>query len=157
MSSYSGGSLAAGATCTITVDVTSAVAESHRNDTERVTSSLGTSTAASATLTVEATAPGFTKVFSPATIRQGEETQIVFTVDNGAIAVTGMAFDDSLPSGVSVADTPGAVNQLWRHVQPGCGRHDARLLRRHACRGRHVRDPGDGARHWVGNANQPGS
>ena len=50
--SYSRGSLVAGATCTIAVDVTSAVAERYPNDTERVTSSLGTSAAASATLTV---------------------------------------------------------------------------------------------------------
>ena len=114
--SYSGGTLGAGATCTIAVDVTSTAAGSHRNSTETVTSSLGASPPAEATLTVDpAAAPGFARVFSPDTIPQGGETQILFTVDNGAnaIAMTGMAFDDSLPSGVSVADTPGAVN--------GCG------------------------------------
>ena len=51
--SYSGGTLGAGATCTIAVDVTSAAAGSHRNSTETVTSSLGASTPAEATLTVD--------------------------------------------------------------------------------------------------------
>ena len=126
--SYSRGLLAAGATCTIAVDVTSAVAGSHPNGTERATSSLGASTVAEATLTVEAVAasapaPGFARVFSPDTIPQGGETEIVFTVDNGAntIAMTGMAFDDSLPSGVSVADTPGAGNSCGGTFSPVAG------------------------------------
>ena len=122
--SYSRGLLAAGATCTIAVDVTSAVAGSHPNGTERATSSLGASTVAEATLTVEAAAaPGFARVFSPDTIPQGGETEIVFTVDNGAntIAMTGMAFDDSLPSGVSVADTPGAGNSCGGTFSPVAG------------------------------------
>ena len=121
---YSDGSLGAGASCTIAVDVTSAAGGSHLNGTERVTSSLGTSTAASATLTVDpAAAPGFARVFLPDTIPQGGETEIVFTVDNGAnaIAMTGMAFDDSLPSGVSVADTPAAGNSCGGTFSPVAG------------------------------------
>ena len=121
---YSDGSLGAGASCTIAVDVTSAAAGSHLNGTERVTSSLGTSTAASATLTVDpAAAPGFARVFLPDTIPQGGETEIVFTVDNGAnaIAMTEMAFDDSLPSGVSVADTPAAGNSCGGTFSPVAG------------------------------------
>ena len=51
--SYSGGSLAAGGTCTIAVDVTSAAAGSYLNGTESVTSSLGTSAAVEAMLTVD--------------------------------------------------------------------------------------------------------
>ena len=122
--SYSGGSLGASATCTIAVDVTSAADGSHLNGTESVTSSLGTSTVAEATLTVDpAAAPGFARVFSPDTIRQGGETEIVFTVDNGAnaIAMTGMAFDASLPSGVSVADTPAASNGCGGTFSPVAG------------------------------------
>ena len=121
--SYSGGSLAAGGTCTIAVDVTSAAAGSHPNGTERATSSLGASTVAEATLMVDAAAPGFARVFSPDTIPQGGETEIVFTVDNSAntIAMTGMAFDDSLPSGVSVADTPGAGNNCGGTFSPVAG------------------------------------
>ena len=122
--SYSGGSLVASVTCTIAVDVTSAADGSHLNGTESATSSLGTSTVAEATLTVDpAAAPGFARVFLPDTIRQGGETEIVFTVDNGAnaIAMTGMAFDASLPSGVSVADTPGTVNGCGGTFSPVAG------------------------------------
>ena len=122
--SYSDGLLVAGATCTIAVDVTSAADGSHLNGTESATSSLGTSTVAEATLTVDpAAAPGFARVFLPDTIRQGGETEIVFTVDNGAnaIAMTGMAFADSLPSGVSVADTPGTVNGCGGTFSPVAG------------------------------------
>ena len=122
--SWSGGTLGAGATCTIAVDVTSTAAGSYPNDTESVISSLGTSAAAESTLTVDAAdAPGFARVFSPDTIPQGGETEIVFTVDNGAnaIAMTGMAFDDSLPPGVSVADTPGAVNGCGGTFNPVAG------------------------------------
>ena len=122
--SYSRGSLVAGATCTIAVDVTSAADGSYLNGTESATSSLGTSTVAEATLTVDpAAAPGFARVFLPDTIRQGGETEIVFTVDNGAnaIAMTGMAFADSLPSGVSVADTPGTVNGCGGTFSPVAG------------------------------------
>ena len=104
--SVSGGSLAAGAACTITVDVTAFAAGSYPNSTEDVTSSLGFfHTPAEATLTVNAAdAPGFARVFSPDSIPQGGETEMVFTIDNGAnaIAATGMAFDAVLPSGVSV-------------------------------------------------------
>ena len=122
--SYSSGSVVAGATCTVTVDVTSAVAGSYPNSTESVTSSLGDSESAEATLTVNAAdAPGFVKAFSPDTIDQGGETQIIFTVDNGANAMemTGMAFDDPLPPGVSVAATPGIVNTCNGTFSPVAG------------------------------------
>ena len=49
---YSGGMVAAGASCTITVDVTSATAGMHVNTVESLTSSLGASGPATATLTV---------------------------------------------------------------------------------------------------------
>ena len=65
--------------------MTSSVTGSYTNPTESVTSSLGTSPPATATLSVNAAgAPGFARVFSPDTIAQGGETQIVFTVDNTA-------------------------------------------------------------------------
>ena len=122
--SWSGGTLAAGETCTVSVDVTSSVTGSYTNPTESLTSSLGTSTPATATLSVNAAgAPGFARVFSPDTIQQGGETQIVFTVDNSAnaIGMTGMAFDDSLPAGVSVADTPSIGNSCGGTFTPVAG------------------------------------
>ena len=121
---FTDGDLAAGETCTLSVNVTSAVTGSYTNPTESLTSSLGTSTPATATLSVNAAgAPGFARVFSPDTIAQGGETQIVFTVDNtaNAIGMTGMAFDDSLPAGVSVADTPGTDNSCGGTFNPVAG------------------------------------
>ncbi len=105
--SYSGGFLVPGDVCRIAVNVTSVAAGSYLNSTESATSLLGTSTPAEATLTVDLAAPGFASVFSPDRIEQGGETEIVFTVDNTAnpIAMTEMAFDASLPSGVSVSPT----------------------------------------------------
>ncbi len=108
----------------ISVDVTSALAGTYLNETGSVTSSLGASAPAAAMLTVDATdAPGFARVFAPDTIRQGGETQIVFTVDNraNAIGMTGMAFDDALPAGVSVAATPGAGNSCGGAFSPSAG------------------------------------
>ena len=118
------GSLPSDSACTIAVNVTSTVAGSYTNNTESVISSLGTSAPAEAMLTVNpAVAPGFARVFSPDTIGQGRETEIVFTIDNGAnaIALTGMGFDDSLPSGVSVADTPVADNSCGGTFSPVAG------------------------------------
>ena len=121
---YSDGALAAGASCTIAVDVTSTLAGSHPNDTQSVTSSLGTSTPAEARLTVDAAgAPGFARVFAPDSVRQGEETQIVFTVDNGAnlIDLVELAFTDAFPDGLVVADTPNATTACGGTFSPVAG------------------------------------
>ena len=118
--SFAAGVLAAGATCELRVTVRAIEAGTLTGREVALTSSLATATAAEATLTVDAAAPGFARVFSPDTIRQGGETEIIFTVDNGAnaIGMTEMAFDDSLPSGVSVADTPGADNSCGGAFSP---------------------------------------
>ena len=120
---FTGGALAAGTSCTIAVDVISATLGDHPNATETVTSSLGTSEAAEATLSVAAVAPGFVRVFSPDTIRQNGETEIVFTIDNrvNAIGITGIAFADVLPSGVLVVNTPGIANNCGGIFLPGPG------------------------------------
>ncbi len=121
---YSEGALAAGASCTITVDVTSATAGSYSNDTESVTSSLGTSTPAEATLTVDAAgAPRFARVFAPARVAQGGETQIVFTLDNTAnlIDLRELAFTDAFPDGLVVADAPNATTACGGSYNPAAG------------------------------------
>ena len=110
---FTGGAVAAGDACAISVDVTSAVAGSYSNGPEAVTSSLGASTPVSATLTVDAAdAPVFTKAFSPDTIDPGGISRLTFTIDNGANAVEAadLAFTDAFPSGLVVADTPDVDN-----------------------------------------------
>jgi len=89
---FADGELAAGVSCTISVDVTSAVAGSYSNGPEAVTSSLGDSTPAQATLTVDAAgAPVFSKEFSPSTIDPGGISRLTFTIDNGANAIEAAA------------------------------------------------------------------
>ena len=113
---FTGGVFNARASCTISVDVTSTVPGSYRNETESVTSSLGVSTAAEATLTVDpAEAPGFAKAFSPARVAPGGISRMTFAIDNAAnaIAVGSLAFTDAFPDGLVVADPPNA--------ETGCG------------------------------------
>ncbi|TMM51316.1 autotransporter outer membrane beta-barrel domain-containing protein [Sulfitobacter sabulilitoris] len=107
-----GGSLAAGANCTLSVNVTSSTAGAAVNTTGNLTSSLGDSGTASATLTVTgAPAPGFTKVFSPATIEQGGTSTLSFTLDNASALVVagGLSFNDSFPTGMTVATPANAT------------------------------------------------
>ena len=120
--SYSGGELAAGVSCTISVDVTSAVAGSYPNGPEAVTSSLGASTPVQATLTVDAAdAPVFSKVFSPDTIAPGGISRLTFTIDNraNAIEAADLAFTDAFPSGLVVAGAPNASTTCGGTFAPG--------------------------------------
>ena len=120
--SYSGGAVAAGVSCTISVDVTSAVAGSYPNGPEAVTSSLGDSTPVQATLMVDAAdAPVFTKAFSPDTIAPGGISRLTFTIDNGAnlIDVGSLAFTDAFPSGLVVAGTPNGSTTCGGTFAPG--------------------------------------
>ena len=120
--SYSGGAVAAGDACAISVDVTSAVAGSYSNGPETVTSSLGDSTPVQATLTVDAAdALVFSKAFSPSTIAPGGISRLTFTIDNGANAVEAadLAFTDAFPSGLVVAGAPNASTTCGGTFAPG--------------------------------------
>ena len=116
--SYSDGAVAAGASCTVTVDVTSSTAGDHLNLTGDLTSSLGNSGTASATLRVNPP-PGFSKVFAPDPIVLDGSSTLTFTIDNtgSTVDATDLEFTDNLPSGVVVAtptneivDCTGAIH-----------------------------------------------
>ena len=66
--SYTGGTLGAFSTCTITVDVTSSTPGTHTNTTGDLNSSSGNSGTATANLTVATNRPGFSKSFSPGSV-----------------------------------------------------------------------------------------
>jgi hypothetical protein len=105
--SYTGGSLAAGSTCTVQADVTSTDAGTHDNTSGDLTSNLGNSGTASDSLTVRASVPPpFSKVFSPDTIAYGGTSTLTFTINNsGSLAdATSLDFTDNLPTGVTVAN-----------------------------------------------------
>lgn len=106
---YSGGSLAAGGICTLSVDVASSDSGVHANTTEALTSSLGNSGTASATLTVNPV-PDFNKQFIPSVVAPGGITRLVFTIDNSSSTqdANNLSFTDNMPDGMLVASNPAA-------------------------------------------------
>ena len=108
---YSGGSVDAGATCTLSVDVVGARAGSYLNTSSALTSTVGSSSVATATLVVRHR-PRFAKSFLPDQILPGETSVLTFSIDNsaGATAVTDLAFTDPLPAGLVVATPNNAVD-----------------------------------------------
>ncbi|WP_412062671.1 PKD domain-containing protein [Rubrivirga sp. IMCC45206] len=112
--SLSGGSVPGGATCTVTVYVTTDVPGTHTNTTSPLSwvrdGSPGTSPAATDVLTVSTDLPGVSKAFSPSTVAIGGRTTLTVTIDNSAngSVVPNLDFTDAFPSGLEVADPANA-------------------------------------------------
>ncbi len=110
--SLSGASLAASTSCTFSVNVTGIAAGTQNNTTGNVTSTEGgTGGTASASIAVIAP-PTIAKVFSPANIPLNGTTSLTFTITNPAantVALTGVAFTDTLPTGLTVATASATV------------------------------------------------
>jgi hypothetical protein len=110
--SLSGGTIATNASCTFSVNVTSIAAGAQVNTTGAVTSTEGgTGNTATATIHVEAP-PSIAKVFNPSTIALNATTSLQFTITNPAANVdplTGVAFTDTLPTGLTVANGTSSV------------------------------------------------
>jgi hypothetical protein len=117
--SLSGGSLAIGTSCTVSVNVTSAFTGTYLNTTGAVGSNEGgTGGTASATLGV-AFPPTISKLFIPDNIPNGATTLLSFTINNpnsnssfpsSDVTLTGIAFTDNLPAGVVVANPNNLSN-----------------------------------------------
>jgi uncharacterized repeat protein (TIGR01451 family) len=109
--SLTGGAIAAGGSCTVTVHVTGTTAGVFTNTTSTVTSNQGTGNAASATLTVVAP-PSITKAFGAAAVAPGGTTSLTLTITNPNTfaALTGVSFTDTLPAGLVVATPNGLSN-----------------------------------------------
>ena len=108
---YASGAIPTGETCTITVDVTSAITGDLVNLTDEMTSSLGNSGTATATLEITAAPiPTFEKSFSVASMTQGEVATLTLTMNNtGAlIDAEDVTMSDPFPSGLIVATPPNA-------------------------------------------------
>ncbi len=119
--SFSGGSIVAGGTCTVSVAITSPTAGTYNNTSSGVsTINAGTGTTASATLTVSAIVPpSITKAFVPNAVAPGGTTTLQFTITNPnpSTTLTGVAFSDTFPTSpgaMVVAATPSASTS-------GCG------------------------------------
>jgi uncharacterized repeat protein (TIGR01451 family) len=110
--SLSGASIAASSSCTFSVNVTGIAAGTQNNTTGNVTSTEGgTGGTASASINVEAP-PSIAKVFNPSTIAVNATTSLTFTITNPAanvLALTGVAFTDTLPTGLTVANASATV------------------------------------------------
>ena len=102
----SGGTIAASGSCSFTVMVMGTAAGTKNNTTGIVTSTeAGSDGTASASIDVVAP-PTIAKSFSPATIGLNTTTSLLFTISNPAVnsvALTGVGFTDTLPTGVTVA------------------------------------------------------
>lgn len=106
-------SLAGGASCTLTLNVTGSVPETAVNTTMAITSDQATGNPASATLVV-VSPPTISKAFAHSQIQllgPGNSTALTFTVTNPAgnpVSLSGISFNDTLPAGLVVA-TPNGV------------------------------------------------
>jgi uncharacterized repeat protein (TIGR01451 family) len=110
--SLSGASLAASTSCTFSINVTGATAGNKNNTTGQVTSTEGgTGGTASASINVVAP-PSIAKAFNPSAIALNATTSLTFTITNpaaNAVALTGVAFTDTLPTGLTVANASATV------------------------------------------------
>ena len=113
--SLSGGNLAAGASCSFSVDLmvpANALPGPYPNTTSNLASGLLTVAApATDTLTITATTPSFTKTFTPATVDTDQVSLLKFTIDNSASpsAATTIRFIDIMPAGLVVSPSPGLI------------------------------------------------
>jgi fimbrial isopeptide formation D2 family protein len=110
--SLSGGSIAASSSCTFSVNVTGITAGTQNNTTGNVTSTEGgTGGTASASINVVGP-PSIAKVFNPSNIALNATTSLTFTITNPAAntaALAGVAFTDTLPTGLTVANASATV------------------------------------------------
>ena len=103
--------LAANAICTVIVNIQSASAGSYVNDTARISALAGGLTAATLADTLIVQATTLTKGFAPSTVNINTNSTLTFTITNGADTPgqTGLAFTETLPTGVVVAVAPLAT------------------------------------------------
>lgn len=120
--SYTSGSVAAGASCTVQVDVTATTSGSLVNTSQALTSSLGTSSVATDTLDVVDAPLAITTSFLADPVLRGGMVDLQFTVTNlsASVPITTIAFTDDLGAalaglaavGLPMNDVCGAGSQI---------------------------------------------
>lgn len=116
------GTIPAGGSCTVSIDVTSASANTYNNTTGAVTTSnAGTGAAANATLTVQPQ-PTIAKAFAPAAITAGAPSTLTITISNPrTAALSALSFNDAFPAGMVVHSTPALTNSCGGTVNGATG------------------------------------
>jgi Ice-binding-like len=127
--SLTGATLAGGASCTFSVNVTGTTA-GVKNNSVTVTSTNGgtgnTSTALLNVVVAVVAPPTISKSFGTVSISSGGTTALSFTINNpnATVALTGVAFTDTLPAGLVVATPNGLTGSCGGGiitVTPGSG------------------------------------
>ncbi|CUH89335.1 hypothetical protein PH5382_03281 [Phaeobacter sp. CECT 5382] len=120
--SYSNGRISLGASCTISLMVTSNASAPYTFTTGDLTSSFGNSGAASANLSVDATRTGFGKSFSPSSQNPGSITTLTYTLDNSANpSFASLRFSEVLPAGLELATPANISNSCGGTVTASSG------------------------------------
>ncbi|MCK4704375.1 MAG: DUF11 domain-containing protein, partial [Gammaproteobacteria bacterium] len=103
--SLSAGTIPANDSCTVSVDVTSSVANSYLNTLATVTTGNAGSAGAAADTLVVNTTPTIVKSFSFDTVT-GIATMDIDITNNDALAITNLSFTDLFPAGMSTDNPP---------------------------------------------------
>jgi uncharacterized repeat protein (TIGR01451 family) len=109
--SITGATILPGNHCIFTVTVTGTVVANYLNATTVADTTAGTGNTATASLTVTG-APVFVATFVPPSISLGSTTGIQYTITNpgtNTASLTGVAFNDTLPAGLSVPNASASV------------------------------------------------
>ena len=109
---FSGRRLGAGSSCLVEATISALVAGSYVNTSDAVMANGQSGSSSSASLTVEADRPSFTKGFAPSSVNFGGRSTLTFVIDNsqGANGFISLAFRDVLPAGMTIADPPNILN-----------------------------------------------
>ena len=126
-----GGTVAANATCTLSVDVTSSLAGAYSNTSGGVASTqTGAAGAASNTVVLNVVnTPTIAKSFSPISVTAGSPSTLTLIITNpNAIALTSLAFTDTFPPNLVVAPTPSISSTCAGTFAPVAGDIDINLV-----------------------------
>ena len=123
--SFSGGSVLANSTCTVSVAVTAGAGGTYQNTSDAVSSTNGGPGTPSNTATLTVIAPPtISKAFSPTSILVNGISTLTFTLTNpsrNTIPLTGVGFTDNFPTGIQAASSPNMTSSCGGSASLGGG------------------------------------
>ena len=120
--SYSGGTVLAGNSCNISVDVSASMVGQFTNTTSVLSTELGDGGVATAMIDINP-ALGFSKIFSPDIISIGGISTLTFDIDNTSSTndATAINFTDNLPTSLTIANPANIVSSCGGAVTANSG------------------------------------